>query len=373
MTVYKELVKKIPIAPEKKTKQKDYLDKGKLAIVDQGQKLIGGYSNDDSLMVACDLPVVVFGDHTRAVKFIIFPFGAGADGIKVLQPRQCILPKFLFYITQYLVLNLEDKGYARHYQYLEKKEVDLPTLPEQERIVACIDELFSQLDSSVETLKKAKQQLTVYRQVVLKETFDIGAEIVEIRELLDTIRIGPFGTALHKNDYITGGIPVINPQHIKNLTIKPNRNTTITADKAKELSAYKLQCNDIVLGRRGDMGRAAAVTNKEQGFICGTGSILLRMKPSYDATLYARILSSPSSVHYLEEHATGTTMKNLNEDIVKQIPVPKITREMQQVISKKLDEKLTTCDYIAQTIDTVLQQTEALRQSILKKAFERNL
>lgn len=375
MPIYKDLVQKIPISPNRKTKQKDYLEQGQIAIVDQGQQLIGGYTNDRNMIVTCDLPVIVFGDHTRVVKYIPFPFGAGADGIKVLKPKQNLLPKFLYFATQYLVLKLEDRGYARHYQYLEKEELKIPPIFEQERIITRIEELFSQLDNGMETLKKAKQQLTIYRQAVLKEAFDIEltSELVEMCELVEDIRIGPFGTALHKKDYLTGGIPVINPQHIKDLCIKPNPKVTISSEKADDLSAYRLRANDIIMGRRGEMGRSAAITEEEAGWICGTGSLLFRLKPEYDALFYAQILASPNTVQYLEDNATGTTMKNLNEDIVKHIPVPKITRDVQNTITKLLDEKLSVCDSIELTIDTALQQVEAMRQSILKQAFEGGL
>ena len=371
MQIYKPGVNK---SNEKKTKQKDYLPKGQLPIIDQGQQLVGGYSDNLDMQLSCNLPVIVFGDHTRAVKYVDFPFGAGADGIKVLEPAEGIYPKSLYYATQYLVLRLEDKGYARHYQYIEKKELDIPSIPEQKRIVARIEELFSELDNGVETLRKTKQQLAVYRQAVLKQAFDTkNTDTVEISQIVDDIRIGPFGTMLHKSDYISEGVPVINPQHIKNNSIVPGNNVTISAEKAEELSSYKLRYNDIVMGRRGEMGRCAAVTEKEDGWICGTGSIMFRLKEDFDAVFYAQILSSPDVVHYLEENATGTTMKNLNEEIVKHIPVPHITRQQQKTISQRIDATLSVCDSIEKTVDTALQQAEAMRQSILKQAFERRL
>lgn len=292
-----------------------------------------------------------------------------------LSPGELLNPQYLFYFC--CSFNFKSLDKSTTIPSLSKRDLlniqmPVPPLQEQERIIARIEELFSQLDNGVETLKKAKQQLAVYRQAVLKEAFNIGEEAtsIEISELVEDIRIGPFGTALHKSDYIEGGIPVINPQHIKALSIRPNMKNTISTEKARELSAYRLQNNDIIMGRRGEMGRTAAITDNEQGWICGTGSLLLRLKSDYDATLYAKILSSPNSVHYLEEHATGTTMKNLNEDIVKHIPVPKITGETRLAISEKLDAKLSVCDSIEQIIGTTLQKTDALRQSILKKAFE---
>lgn len=248
-------------------------------------------------------------------------------------------------------------------------------MTEQERIVARIEELFSELDNGMETLKTVKAQLKVYRQAVLKEAYSsrYSARTAELLEIVSDIRIGPFGTMLHKSDYISGGVPVINPQHIKNSMVVYGTSVTISPEKAEELSAYKLHENDIIMGRRGEMGRTAPITSKEKGWICGTGSILLRIKPEFDAVFYSKILSSPDTVHYLEEHATGTTMKNLNEDIVRHIPIPFVTAEMQAHIAVDIDRKMSACNEIEQIVDTALQQAEAVRQSILKQAFEGRL
>ena len=288
--------------------------------------------------------------------------------------------KYLYYFLLFHRPNLVKQGVGGAQSnisqtILKKLMVSYPVdKTEQLRIVAWIEELFSELDNGVETLRKTKQQLAVYRQAVLKQAFDTkNTDSVEISQIVDDIRIGPFGTMLHKSDYISAGVPVINPQHIKNNSIIPGSNVTISTEKAEELSSYKLRCNDIVMGRRGEMGRCAAVTEKGHGWLCGTGSILFRLKPDFDAVFYAQILSSPDVVHYLEENATGTTMKNLNEEIVKHIPVPYITRQQQTIISQKIDAALSVCDSIEKTVDTALQQAEAMRQSILKQAFEGRL
>ena len=112
---YKTLVDKVSTVSQK-LKQKEYLPEGKLAVVDQGQELIGGYTDDESKQLDCALPVIVFGDHTKIVKLINFPFAPGADGTKVLQPKKPILPRYISYLTKILVFKIEDKGYARHYQ-----------------------------------------------------------------------------------------------------------------------------------------------------------------------------------------------------------------------------------------------------------------
>lgn len=301
------------------------------------------------------------------------------QGFKSIVPKSCINSEFLYYQLIYLRKTIQDMGSGTTFKEISATkfgsvQVAIPPLSEQERTVSRIEELFSQLDASIAELKTAKERLKVYRQAVLKEAFGTNnTTVVEISKIVDDIHIGPFGTMLHKDDYISGGIPVINPQHIKKSMIVPGATVTVSIAKANELNSYKLKNNDIIMGRRGEMGRCAAVTGKEDGWLCGTGSILFRLKPDFDAVFYAQILSSPDVVHYLEENATGTTMKNLNEDIVKNIPVPYITRQQQMLIAQKIDAALSVCDSIEETVDTTLQQAEALRQSILKKAFEGEL
>lgn len=327
--------------------------------------------DDGDILIVCD------GSRSglvgRAVKGYV-----GSTLAKI--SADCLSNQYLFRFVQgkYALLNTKKKGTGTPHlnqELLKQQKLIVPSYSEQERIVARIEELFSQLDAGVETLKKTKAQLAVYRQAVLKEAFssELSSKTVEIREIVDDIRIGPFGTMLHKSDYVSGGVPVVNPQHIKSGKILPSASVTVSEEKARDLSSYRLQTNDIIMGRRGEMGRAAAITDIENGWLCGTGSILFRLKPNFDAGFYAQILSSPDVVHYLEEHATGTTMKNLNEDIVRYIPVPFVTAEMQSYITMKMDCKMSVCDSIEQAVDTALQQAEAMRQSILKDAFEGKL
>ena len=286
--------------------------------------------------------------------------------------------KYVFFYTRYSKFSEQFKQLATSLmggissKNFATIEIPLVEIEDQKRIVNKIEELFSELDSAVETLKKTKEQLAVYRQSVLKEAFESQKDCrsVPISEITDDIRIGPFGTMLHKEDYILNGIPVINPQHIKSGRICPSPKVSISKEKMKELSSYQLKKNDIVMGRRGEMGRCAAVTDVENGWLCGTGSILFRLKSDFDAEFYSKILSSPNVVHYLEENATGTTMKNLNEEIVKQVPVPYMTKRMQQKIHSKIETSLSICENIEKTVNDALMQADAMRQSILKKAFE---
>ena len=331
MAFYKSLVKKISISPDKKTKQKDYLDKGALPIIDQGQELIGGYTNHINLQLSCTLPVIVFGDHTRAVKFIDFPFGAGADGIKVLQPNDNVYPKYLYYATQYLVLRLEDRGYARHYQYIEKKEINIPSIDEQERIVAKIEELFSELDNGVETLKKTKQQLAVYRQAVLKEAFEDLNEFSTIRESSTLVTSGSRGWAQY---YSTKGAKFIRIGNLTRDSIDIDFSDTQYVDlpdKAEGLRS-KLQPNDVLISITADLGSIGLVPNNIGEAYINQHIAVVRFKNPKQGKFMAWYLRSDCGQKDLLKNKRGAGKLGLGLDDIRDSKVPVLTDEKADII-----------------------------------------
>jgi type I restriction enzyme S subunit len=119
----------------KKLAKTEFLESGEIAIVDQGKELIAGYYNNLTFLVKTKPPYIVFGDHTRIFKFIDFPFIMGADGTKVLQPKDnnCST-KFLYYF--FLSINIPETGYNRHFKYLKELQIPLPPLEQQKKIAS---------------------------------------------------------------------------------------------------------------------------------------------------------------------------------------------------------------------------------------------
>lgn len=154
---------------KKKIKQKDYLVKGKLAVVDQGQELIGGYTNDVEKSYSGALPIVIFGDHTRCIKFVDFPFAQGADGVKVLRPKPFYLPKAFYYALQ--SVNIPNFGYRRHFPLFNKFSIPLPPFAEQQRIVDRIESLFAKLDEAKEKAQAVVDSFETRKAAILHKAF----------------------------------------------------------------------------------------------------------------------------------------------------------------------------------------------------------
>ncbi|RAU18692.1 restriction endonuclease subunit S [Nitrincola tibetensis] len=190
-----------------------------------------------------------------------------------------------------------------------------------------------------------------------------------LSQLVDLIQIGPFGSLLHKSDYIYGGIPLINPTHIKNLKIEPDYNLTITESKLSDLQKYVMSEGDIVIGRRGEMGRCALVTDKEDGWLCGTGSLFIRVLKSLNPEFYTWVLSSKRTKDFLAEFSVGTTMQNLNQKILHNIPVPLLPENEQAAASDILHSEYDRIDKQIEDIKVALKLSEAQRRNILKSAF----
>ena len=155
---------------DKKISQKEYLDNGKYPVIDQGNLFIGGYSNDESLILKISSPVIVFGDHTKCFKYVSFPFVAGADGIKVLEPQNGIYPKYAYYYC--LSIDLTDRGYSRHFAFLKKCQFLIAPIETQQAIVNKIENLFDEINEGIGRLKTAAQQIQQYRQSLLKNAFN---------------------------------------------------------------------------------------------------------------------------------------------------------------------------------------------------------
>ena len=265
---------------------------------------------------------------------------------------------------------------------MKRIPVPVPPLSEQERIVSRIEELFSQLDAGVETLKKTKAQLAVYRQAVLKEAFnsaEVDCKMLPIAEILTKTRkgmsTGPFGTMIKKSDHKATGVPMLGRENIGRGQFVDGNKIYVTAEKAEELKAFSLRAGDIIISRSGTVGEICAVPERAEGSLLSTNL----MRVSLDNTMIrsdyfiALFQSKGIVLDQIKELCKGSTRDFINQTILKQIVFPVPSMEKQEEIVSIIEARMSVCDSIEQTVDIALQQAEVMRQSILKDAFEGKL
>lgn len=191
----------------------------------------------------------------------------------------------------------------------------LPSIERQSAVVEVLKGIKGQIADARKTTDELDHLVKSRFIEMLGDPCDPGSSSAKSRiDSFCELRIGPFGSALHKEDYITGGHPLVNPSHIIGGAIRPDENLTIDDGKYESLAAYHLLPGDVVLGRRGEIGRCAVV--KTDGLICGTGSMIIRPGQKARSDYLQRVVSFPSFSHALEANAVSVTMKNLNAKIV---------------------------------------------------------
>ncbi len=180
---------------------------------------------------------------------------------------------------------------------------------------------------------------------------------------LASFRTGPFGSALHKADYTNDGVPIVNPMHIVDGQIVPTRTMTITESAATKLGEFRLTPGEVVIGRRGDMGRCAVVRHEHAGWLCGTGSMIVRPSVGVDAEFLQRVLSSPTIISAIEDSSVGSTMINLNQGTLRELVVQAPPLPEQRAIAAALSD----VDALLAKLDQLIAKKRDLKQAAMQQ------
>lgn len=180
----------------------------------------------------------------------------------------------------------------------------------------------------------------------------------------DGIRIGPFGSQLHAHDYVESGVGVVMPYNMERDGIVETNLAFITEDKASELSRHRLLPGDILLPRRGDLSKRGYVTSAEEGWICGTGSIRIRVPAPYSSRAIYYCLLTSAAQSWLSDNAVGTTMPNLNQKIVASLPIYIEDPDVAASAALELDEFLSAKAALIKHTERLSGLQEGLRRAI---------
>jgi type I restriction enzyme, S subunit len=249
--------------------------------------------------------------------------------------------------------------------------VPLPPIEEQRRIAMILDKA----DELRAKRRAALAHLDSLTQSIFLDMFGYRSSqrnrsnLLALGEVTEDIIIGPFGSLLHQSDYASegnDGVPLVNPMHLIDNVICPSVRHRVSMNKYGELERWQLRLGDIVLARRGEMGRCATVENDHVGLVCGSGSLIVRPDRSKVTSTYLqRVLSSPATVRRLEQSAQGVTMMNLNSTIVASLPIEWIPLREQV----EFDRRLEAARVVRGHKQMGLSDLETLFASLQQRAF----
>ena len=299
--------------------------------------------------------------------------------IRARPNRGSLLPGFLFVFTQsvefarwkdatFIISTIQNIG-ANKYADLP---VPVPPIPEQDAIVRFLDHADRRIRRYIRSKEKLIALLEEQKQAIIHQAVtgqidvrtgrpypsykDSGVEwlgqvpahweVCTLGRIAESFRTGPFGSMLHQSDYVEDGTPVINPIHMNNGAIIEDPSCSVPKTVAERLSSYRLCLHDLVFSRRGELGRCAMVRSREVGWLCGTGSIRVRIERK---RIVPKFLIQTLQVRWVGEYlslsSVGATMDNLNTSILKGVPLLVPPVQQQKDIVEHIGQRTTTIDY----------------------------
>lgn len=406
-------------------KTKDCMATGQFPVIDQGQSFIAGYTDDSSKVVKLDSPIVVFGDHTRVVKWVDFDFVPGADGTKLLKPQNYLYPRFFYH--QFKSLDIPDKGYARHFKHLRELQFLVPPLAEQKVIADKLDTLLSQVETTKARLERIPEILKSFRQSVLtaavtgklteewREKYGIGSakEVIDtdaknkllllksvptLQKKKSSIESGidsdymfdlpdswAFTTWGKVSEWITYGFTKPMPKSdtgIKLLTAKDVQHFEVnvshaglTTESAFESLSDKDRplSGDLLITKDGSIGRAALVRTDEQFCINQSVAVCWLRSTSMNKDYLEYLANSEFTQEFVKDKAQGMAIQHLSIIDFAKCPIPVPPQEEQTEIVRRVEQLFAFADSIEQKANAALARVNNLTQSILAKAFRGEL
>ena len=332
----------------------------------------------------------------------------GTTELHVLRAGKRLDSRFLFYLT--ISHTFRKLGESEMYgaggqkrvppEFAKDFRVPLPRIEEQEAIARFLDAKTAQIDTLVAKKRQLIDKLKEKRSALIARTVtrglppeaakaaglepnpemkDSGIDwlgeilshwlVLPLFRIVQSIQTGPFGTQLHHADYVDDEVPLINPVHLVDGELQPDIKNTVTPETVERLSRYKLMAGDLVFARRGDIGRCGVVRPAQEGWLCGTGSMVVRLRTQSCISLYyALVFRSSGFSSLLELNAVGTTMLNLNPSIVGRMAVPVPPSAEQQAIIDFLDRETAQLDALTAKVESAITRLTDYRQALITSA-----
>lgn len=354
----------------------DYNVNYQTPVLTAGKSFIIGYTNETSGIYK-SLPVIIFDDFTTSSQYVNFPFKVKSSAMKILSPNtKLVLPKFIYYRMQ--IIQFDHSTHKRYWiQQYSKIKVKIPPIPEQERIVSKIEELFSKLDACVVELHAAKEKLKIYRQAAITQAFPALSEenTVKLNDIASISGGITKGRKLDGHDSIT--LPYLRVANVQNGFLDLREVKSIQLKKS-EMVKYLLKYDDVLYTEGGDrdkLGRGTVWRNEIEDCVHQNHVFKARLKLDCALPEYVAYwsMSTPARNYFYQKGKQSVNLASINKTVLSNLllPLPSVTDQQKTIES--ISARISVADNIEQSLDVSLQQAEALRQSILKQAFDGEL
>jgi type I restriction enzyme S subunit len=360
-----------------KIQRKDFLDDGLFPIVSQEAEFINGYWDDEADVFKISKPLIVFGDHTQVLKYVDFDFVLGADGVKILPPREFLRPKFFFYQLQ--AVNFYTLGYARHYRLLKGLKIKYPPLPEQERIVGILDEAFEGIAKAKALAEANLQNARALFQSHLQSVFsqkDEGWMEKPFEDLIESNVIGVIKSSREQGE--DKEWPYVKMNNITRDNRFDFSNYTSVDATPDEVRKFSLSDGDFLFNTRNShelVGKSCIYESDSNDAVLFNNNIMrIRFKNGINAHFVLLAFSSKSVSDELNSLKSGTTnvsaiyYKDLKSLMV---PIPPI--QDQKTIAVELKSLSAETQRLESLYQSKLNALDELKKSLLHQAFSGNL
>lgn len=357
----------VKVPKQVQVKSKDYKKKGKYPIVSQEAELISGYWDDGNIVYNHKDPVVIFGDHTKNIKYVDFNFVVGADGTHILSTKSDINVKFFYYVLK--TVKLRELGYARHYKLLKEKYIPVPPLSEQQSIVDYLDSAFAKIDAMKANAEKALNEAKALFQASLRE-------MLEPKEGWEEKKLGDVcvkSKNIRWDEYLDDKIfKYIDLTSVDRETLTIIEPQIIDKKNAPSRAKQIVKTGDIIFANtRPTLRRVCMISESFDNQICSTGFCVLRPKEHIISKWIFYSLLNEDFYKYIEPLQTGASYPAVTDGIVKKYPFyyPSSITEQQSIVAT-LDSLKSKVDKLQANYDKISQECDALKQSILRQIFE---
>ena len=338
----------------------DYHESGLHPIIDQGQSEIAGYTDEENGLFT-DIPAIIFGDHTRVLKYVDTPCFLGADGVKLLRAK---IPnpnyKYLYYVLSNV--NIPNTGYNRHFKWLKEVDIPLPNADEQQKIV-------DRLDKVSELIALQKEQLAKLDQLVKSRFIELFGDIangpkyssVPLGTICSTLSGGTPTTRFP--EYYQGDIPWISTPYLGNNHINgSSAKAYITEAAIKNSATHLIPANTIMFGIRVGVGKSSIIDEP----MCANQDIVALMDidtSKYNLLFIKHVLDGYQS--HFDSIKKGATILGVTTDDLKKVMIPMVGIELQNLFAAFVEQT----DKSKLAIQQSLEKLETLKKSLMQECF----